>query len=77
MPGDIVISLETLRETSKELQIPQEEELRRLLIHGILHLDGMEHANNNNDPMLILQEDILNKLKNEPNIIKCANGGEK
>ena len=66
LPGDIVISLETLRENAKYFKIPEDEELRRLLIHGILHLDGMNHKTNNKDePMLMFQEEILNKLMNE------------
>jgi len=71
LPGDIVISLDTLRENAKYFQIPEDEELRRLIIHGILHLDGMDHANpicanpETTDPMLILQEEILNKLKDK------------
>ena len=74
LPGDIVISLDTLRENVRYFQTPEDEELRRLLIHGILHLDGMDHRTNDKDePMLELQEEILNRLKNE-NIIK--RGGE-
>jgi probable rRNA maturation factor len=66
LPGDIVISLETLRENARYFGVPQEEELRRLLIHGILHLDGMDHAGNaGEEPMLQLQENILTALSGE------------
>ena len=66
LAGDIVISLETLRENALYFKISEDEELRRLIIHGILHLDGMNHDSINSDePMLLLQEEILNKLKNE------------
>jgi len=65
-PGDIIISLDTLRENAEYFQTPRDEELRRLLIHGILHLDGMDHKTNDEDePMLSLQEEILTRLKNE------------
>jgi len=75
LPGDIVISLDTLRENSRYFKTPEDEELRRLLIHGILHLDGMDHmTNDKNEPMLELQEEILNRLKDE-RIMK--RGGEK
>ena len=71
LPGDIVISLDTLKKNSEYFSVSQDEELRRLLIHGILHLDGMEHKTlENNEPMLVLQEDILNKLKEERIILK-------
>jgi probable rRNA maturation factor len=62
-PGDIVISLDTLRENARRFKVEEDEELRRLLIHGILHLDGMDHkTNNENEPMIKLQENILKKL---------------
>ena len=78
LPGDIVISLDTLYENAKYFQICEDEELRRLLIHGILHLDGMEHSTNEpHEPMLILQEEILDKLKNEQIIPQSNNGGKK
>ena len=63
MSGDIAISLDTLRENAGRFRISEDEELRRLLIHGILHLDGMEHpTNRETEPMLQLQENILTKL---------------
>jgi probable rRNA maturation factor len=75
LPGDIIISLDTLSKNAEYFQIPEDEELRRLLIHGILHLDGMDHNTlDKNEPMLVLQEDILNRLETEHII---PNGGEK
>jgi probable rRNA maturation factor len=63
IPGDIVISLDTMRENARRFNIEEDEELRRLLIHGILHLDGMDHESNDEaEPMLRLQEQILSKL---------------
>jgi len=63
LPGDIVISLETLEENSRRFGVSPDEELRRLLIHGILHLGGMDHASNDTEePMLELQEKILEEL---------------
>jgi len=77
--GDIVISLETLRENAGYFKIPEDEELRRLVIHGILHLDGMDHNTNDKDePMLALQEEILNRLKDEhifPDVSHYDDGG--
>ena len=66
MPGDIAISLDTLRDNAGRFKIDEDEELRRLLIHGILHLDGMDHrGNRKTEPMLQLQERILAKLADE------------
>jgi probable rRNA maturation factor len=66
LSGDIVISLETLTENARYFAIDEDEELRRLLIHGILHLDGMDHeTNNETELMLCLQEKILAKFAGE------------
>jgi probable rRNA maturation factor len=73
LPGDIVISLDSMRENALYFQTPEDEELRRLLIHGILHLDGMDHETlERTEPMLTLQEEILNKLKTEQIISKTG-----
>jgi probable rRNA maturation factor len=66
LSGDIVISLETWAENARFFNTPPDEELRRLLIHGILHLDGMDHlTNKETEPMLVLQEKILKSLPGE------------
>jgi probable rRNA maturation factor len=66
LPGDIIVSLETLAENAAYFQVPEDEELRRLLIHGILHLNGMDHETNEGaEPMLKLQEAILAELSVE------------
>jgi probable rRNA maturation factor len=58
--GDIVISLETLSANCKIFNAGEDEELRRLLIHGILHLKGFDHATNKpGEEMLLLQENLL------------------
>jgi probable rRNA maturation factor len=63
LPGDIVISLETLEENARYFRVNEDEELRRLVIHGILHLDGMDHEDNEpSQPMLRVQEEVLVKL---------------
>jgi probable rRNA maturation factor len=60
LPGDIVISLETLKENSRYFEVSFDEELRRVIIHGMLHLSGMDHAGSGADePMLRLQEELL------------------
>lgn len=67
LPGDIVVSLEALEENAAWFKVSPDEELRRLLIHGILHLNGMDHASNAPDePMLKRQEEILRELGPEP-----------
>ncbi|MFP3040416.1 rRNA maturation RNase YbeY [Treponema primitia] len=66
LSGDIIVSLETLAENAEYFKVSPDEELRRLLIHGILHLDGMDHQTNEGaEPMLKLQEEILTELSGE------------
>lgn len=38
--GDIIISVDRVRENAAQLGIPFVQELRRVLIHGVLHLLG-------------------------------------
>jgi probable rRNA maturation factor len=41
--GDIVISVDTAKRQAKELGHSLEEELKRLLVHGLVHLLGYDH----------------------------------
>ena len=60
LAGDLVISLDALEENASFFKVSADEELRRLLIHGILHLYGYDHATNSKgEPMLKFQEEIL------------------
>ena len=64
--GDIVISLQYIEEHVEEYGVSQDNELKRLLIHGILHLEGMDHeTNDGSEAMLILQEEILADIEGE------------
>ena len=66
LAGDIVISLDALSRNSEEFGVSRDEELRRLLVHGILHLSGMDHEDNDaSRPMLARQEEILRELTAE------------
>jgi len=63
LAGDIVISLEALSRNADEFGISRDEELRRLIAHGVLHLSGMDHEDNgSSQSMLVLQEDILRDI---------------
>jgi len=65
----MAVSLETMTANAAYFNVTPDEELKRLLIHGVLHLDGMDHKTNGPaEPMLRLQEEILADLAGE-NII--------
>lgn len=70
--GDIAISLDTLPKNAAYFHQNENQELKRLLLHGLLHLNGMDHGEEHIEEgvkptgeMLVLQEDILEKLKDE------------
>ena len=65
MAGDIVISLDSLYFNAEEFNVEINEELKRLIVHGILHLNGMDHSDNSPEQeMLKFQEELLMKYKN-------------
>lgn len=49
--GDIFISVDTVKSNAEEYKVTFEEELNRIIIHGILHLCG----NDDNTPQLRLE----------------------
>lgn len=62
--GDMVISLDTLKRNALSFSVEPDEELQRLLIHGVLHLLGEDHATNEADePMLVKQEQMLQSIR--------------
>ena len=70
--GDIIISVETLPKNAAYFEVDENSELKRLLVHGLLHLNGMDHGDEHivkgvapEGEMLVLQEQILEELKDE------------
>ncbi len=62
--GDILICPQVMERNAKTFGVPVQEELRRLLIHGVLHLSGENHTTNDaSEPMLIKQEQLLTSIK--------------
>lgn len=62
--GDVFISLESMARNAAEFGVSEQEELKRLFVHGLLHLRGMDHETNDfsSEPMLIEQERIMKEL---------------
>ena len=70
--GDIVISLDTLPVNAEYFKESRNAELKRLIVHGLLHLNGMDHGEEHIEEgiepvceMLVLQEKVLKKLEDE------------
>jgi probable rRNA maturation factor len=57
--GDIVISVDSLKRQAIENGEQEETELKRLLIHGILHLQGLDHPEEGDSQMVGIQEQVL------------------
>ena len=55
LEGDLVLCWDVIKKNAKEDKIKPEQELRKNLIHGCLHLVGMEHSKE----MFKLQADFL------------------
>lgn len=70
--GDIAISVEMIGENAAYFNTTPNGELKRLLVHGLLHLNGMDHGEEHIEAgvepvceMLVLQEKILKELDSE------------
>jgi probable rRNA maturation factor len=62
--GDIVISVDTAKRQAQELGHSLEEELKRLLVHGLVHLLGYDHelGGGEEKKFFELEEFVLRKL---------------
>lgn len=63
--GDVFISLEKASEQAIEYEVTLAEELKRLIIHGVLHLLGYDHEKSDEEEkkMNALEEKIFNAVK--------------
>lgn len=68
--GDIFICLEVAQQQAGEMNIPLNQELARLAVHGFLHLFGYDHERSAVDEkkMIDLQEEILQTIFKHLNI---------
>jgi probable rRNA maturation factor len=63
--GDIVISVDTAKRQAKEFGHSLEEELKRLLVHGLVHLLGYDHelGGEEEKKFFELEEFVLRELQ--------------
>ena len=57
--GDVYIGVDQARRQAQENDVPLEQELLRLTIHGTLHLLGWTHDEGEHSEMYARQEEIL------------------
>ncbi len=52
-----------MRRNALDFEVSEDEELKRLVVHGILHCAGMDHGAGKGRGMLVFQERLLDALK--------------
>lgn len=65
LTGDVYIAPEAAARAAAELEIPESEELVRLVVHGVLHVLGLDHPEGEGryaSPMFRLQEELVGRL---------------
>ncbi|MBP9848143.1 MAG: rRNA maturation RNase YbeY [Flavobacterium sp.] len=55
--GDIFISIERVADNANDLNISFEEELKRVLIHGVLHYCGYKDKSESDEALMRFKED--------------------
>lgn len=62
--GDIFISLDTVKSNSEQFKTDYNEELHRVIIHGILHLSGFsDHTDEEEQQMRRLEDQALKLIR--------------
>ena len=60
--GDLVISLDTVASNARQLGVPVERELHRVMIHGVLHLCGIDDKGPGQRAVMEAHEDAALEL---------------
>ncbi|RXR20973.1 rRNA maturation RNase YbeY [Flavobacterium amnicola] len=60
--GDVFISVERVQDNANDLNIPFEEELKRVLIHGVLHYCGYKDKSESDEVLMRSKEDEKIKM---------------
>ena len=63
--GDLFISLDTVRTNAEQFDKPYDEELHRVIIHGILHLCGINDKGPGEREIMEAAENRALKMKSE------------
>jgi len=60
--GDIFISTERVRENAQDFSVPFDEELKRVLVHGVLHYCGYKDKSEEDEQLMRSKEDEKIKM---------------
>ena len=69
--GDIFISTERVSDNAKDFDIPFEEELKRVLVHGVLHYCGYKDKSEIDEQLMRNKEDEKIKMFHVEHLV-CA-----
>ena len=57
--GDVILSVETAERQARQRRVDLDRELQDLLVHGVLHLLGMDHERDDDARLMRALEDHL------------------
>jgi probable rRNA maturation factor len=60
--GDIFISVERVKENAADFNVPFDEEIKRVMAHGVLHYCGYKDKTEEDEQLMRLKEDEKIKL---------------
>lgn len=60
--GDIFISIERVRENAQDFNVSFDEELKRVLVHGVLHYCGFKDKSEEDEKLMRQKEDEKIKM---------------
>ena len=63
MAGEIYISIDRVRENAKAFEVRQQDELHRVMVHGILHLAGYRDKTRGQKAQMRKKEDAYLSLR--------------
>lgn len=55
--GDIFVSIERVEDNAKDFNVPFEEELKRVLVHGVLHYCGYKDKSEKDEALMRQKEE--------------------
>ena len=55
--GDIFISIERVQDNAKDFKVPFKDELKRVLVHGVLHYCGYKDKTDSDEELMRSKED--------------------
>ena len=64
--GDIFISIERVKENARKFEVAFEEELHRVMIHGVLHLCGYKDKSKTDSGLMRKKENASLRLLKSP-----------